>query len=185
MKTDPKWPSADAAHFKSLTSFLSNDSSGTDLRELSTVMSQRTYYGVNRHLTLGTIIRETEGDKRYLLCLQPTCDSVRLENESTFIFCLFKETNGEKATHVVTEDKKFADLIYKPKIENCVTLKFKPTKGVAAANNLDFTDFLNNKVYRWIAQLKPKHAQQAAEQFARELSRVGLTESEWLRLKAK
>ena len=39
--------------------------------------------------------------------------------------------------------------------------------------------------YEWIAELKTEHAQRAAEQFGRELSRVGLTESEWLRIKAK
>ena len=37
----------------------------------------------------------------------------------------------------------------------------------------------------WIAELKTEHAQRAAEEFGRNLSRVGLTESEWLRLKAR
>ena len=33
----------------------------------------------------------------------------------------------------------------------------------------------------WIAQLKPAHAQRIAEALGRELTRVGLDESEWLR----
>lgn len=181
----PRWPLADTPHFKTLTSYLSKDSSGNDLRELSALMSQRTYYGDNRHLTLGTIIRESEGDKRYLLCLQPTCDCVRLKKASTFIFCLLQEAKGEKATHVVGDSKGFTDLIYKPKSESCVTLTFKPNKGFVTANKLEFSDHPDGNRYQWIAQLKTKHAQRAAEQFARELSRVGLTESEWLRLKAK
>lgn len=183
----PKWPSADSQNFKLLTSYLSKNDSGDDLRELSILMSQRTYYGDNRHLTLGTIIRETFGDKRYLICLQPTCDSIRLQKQSTFIFCLFQEAKGEKATHVVGDNKKcFTDLIYKPKSENCVTLIFKPnSKGFVTASELEFVDHPGSRSYRWIAQMKPKHAQRAAEQFARELSRVGLTESEWLRLKSK
>ena len=41
------------------------------------------------------------------------------------------------------------------------------------------------KKYEWIAELKTEHAQRAAEEFGREFSRVGLTESEWLRIKAK
>lgn len=183
---EPKWPSVNSPNFKSLTSFLSIDTNGADLRELSAVMSQRTYYGVNRRLTLGSIIRETDGDKRFMLCLQPVCDSVRLKKDSTFIFCFLEEAKGEKATFVVKDGKGFTDLIYKPGIkQNCITLKFKPTKGLISAINLIFTDASDSKTYRWIAQLKPKHAQRAAEQFARELSRVGLTESEWLRLKAK
>ncbi len=181
----PKWPSVDAPHFKTLTSYLSKDLIGTDLRELSVLLSQRTYYGDNRHLTLGAIIRETEGDKRYLLCLQPTCDCVRLTKESTFVFCLLQEAKGDKATHVVKNSKDFTDLIYKPKSENCVILMFKPSKGFVAANKLEFANHPDGRGYQWIAQLKPQHAQRAAEQFARELSRVGLTESEWMRLKAK
>lgn len=176
-----EWPSADASCFKILTSYFSKDTNGTDLRELSTLMSQRTYYGENRHLTLGTIIRESEGEKRYLLCLQPACDCVRLEKTSSFIFCLLQEASGEKATHVVGD----TDLIYKPKSENCITLTFKPSKGLVAANKLEFSDHPAEKRYQWLAQLKTKHAQRAVEQFARVLSRVGLTESEWLRLKAK
>ncbi len=78
----------------------------------------------------------------------------------------------------------FSDLLYKPKVEQCVTLTFKPIKGQIGATDLDFIDTSKN-AYKWVAQLKPKHAQQAVEQFARELSRVGLTESEWLRLKSK
>lgn len=181
----PKWPSSGTPLFKILTSYLSKDSSGADLRELSVLMSQRTFYGDNRHLTLGTIIRESGGDKRYLLCLQPTCDSVRLTKASTFVFCRLQEAKGEKVTHVVGDGSSFTDLIYKPKSENCVTLVFKPSKGFVTAIKLSFADHPEEKEYEWICQLKPKHAQRAAEQFARELSRVGLTESEWLRLKAK
>ncbi|MBN4073514.1 hypothetical protein JYT23_01615 [Mariprofundus ferrooxydans] len=184
MNTPPKWPSVDAPSFKTITSYLSKDSTGADLRELSALMSQRTYYGDQRHITLGTIIRESDGDCRYMLCLQPVCDCVRLAKASTFIFCLLNEPTGEKATHVVKDGDGFADLVYKPKIENCVTLTFKPSKGVVAANNLEFSDHADEHRYQWIAQLKPRHAQRAAEQFARVLSRVGLTESEWLRLKA-
>lgn len=184
-KSDPKWPSVDTPQFKTLTSFLSEATNGSDLRELSVVMSQRTFYGANRHLTLGTIIRETEGDKRYLLCLQPVCDSLRLKKESTFIFCLLEVTKGERANLAVNEGKDFVDLIYKPGInQNCTTLRFKPTKGFVTANNLVFND-VTSRGFQWITQLKPKHAQRTVEQFARELSRVGLTESEWLRLKAK
>lgn len=181
----PKWPSVDAPSFKTLTSYLSKDSSGSDLRELSVLISQRTHYGDGRHLTLGTIIQESGGDKRYLLCLQPTCDCVRLTKVSTFIFCVLSVAKGEKATHVVVDGKNFTDLIYKPEVENCVTLTFKPSKGFVTASKLEFADHPGGQGYQWIAQLKPKHAQRAAEQFARVLSRVGLTESEWLRLKAK
>lgn len=181
LKKESKWPSKDAPHFKTLTSYLSKDSTGNDLRELSTLMSLRTYYDNHRRLSFGTIIQEVGGEKRYLLCLQPTCDCVRLKKASTFIFCLLKKAKGKNATHVVGH----TDLIYKPKVENCVTLSFKPRKGSVTAEKMEFIDEPDGNRYQWLAQLKPKHAQRAAEQFARVLSRIGLTESEWLRLKAK
>lgn len=180
----PKWPSSDAPYFKTLTSYLSKNTEGDDHRELSILMSQRTYYNNKRHLTTGTIVRESEGAKRYLLCLQPSCDSVRLTKETTFVFCILQKTSGEKSSLVVSDGDSVTDLIYKPKVGNCITLIFKPSKGSVTANSMEFSDCSVGKVYKWIAQLKPKHAQRAVEQFARELGRVGLTESEWLRLKA-
>jgi hypothetical protein len=41
-----------------------------------------------------------------------------------------------------------------------------------------------NEIY-WVAQLKPLHAQRIALHVGSEASRVGLTESEWLRLVLK
>ena len=37
----------------------------------------------------------------------------------------------------------------------------------------------------WVAQLKPVHAQRVAEGIGRELARVGLDESEWLRQRGR
>ncbi len=185
-KNPPKWPSPSSSNFNLLTSYLSNETAGEDQKELSILMSQRTCYGHDRILKLGTIIRETENEERYLLCLQPSCDSVRLSKPSTFIFCILRKASGDKLTHVVRADKNNIELVYKPKIENAVTKVFRPTKGVVLASDLLFKEHGDQKkTFTWIAQLKPKHAQRAAEQFARELSRVGLLESEWLRLRAK
>ncbi len=186
LRKNDSWPSNNTDEFKSLTVFHSKDVSGNDLRELAMLMSLRTYYGGEHHLTLGTIIREINGEKRYLLCLQPPCDSVRLDDPAVFIFCVLDEASGNKLTHVVQESDVYVDLSYKQKIESGLTLKFrpKPSKRLVVANDYIFSD-MSRKKYKWIAQLKTKHAQRAVEEFARNLSRVGLTESEWLRLKAR
>lgn len=180
----PKWPSVSDEPFQTLSTYLSENTEGSDLRELSLLMSQRTYYDGQRYLAQGTIIREKGDKQRVLVCLQPACDSIRLKEVTSFIFCAMTETTKEKASHVVRNGDGFSDLLYKPKVEDCVTLEFKPTKGRISATELEFTD-ANGQSYQWVAQLKPKHARQAVERFARELGRVGLTESEWLRLKAK
>lgn len=184
-KDPPRWPSRDSEAFKSLASYFSANTDGNDLRELSILMSQRTFYGEDRHLTLGSIIRETTGMKRYLLCLQPVCDCVRLTGIVTFIFSALDVAVKEKATHVVKEGNEFVDLIYKPSMENCITIKFRPKRGIVLAQDSEFKSNTGKQKFKWVSQLKPTHAQRAAEEFARVLSRVGLTESEWLRLKAK
>ena len=40
----------------------------------------------------------------------------------------------------------------------------------------------NERTFEWVAELKSAHIQRMAEFVSREFSRVGLTESEWLRL---
>ena len=160
------------------------------------LMSQRVKYdNAGRSLHLGVIVRELTDKKRYLLCLQPICDSVRMEGEGrAFIFCVLNEPeDGKRFTHCVMDGGgNVIKLEYKPKVSDVFVSNFKGNDDAVYANkdNTDDTDRLifedeDVKKYEWIAELKTEHAQRAAEQFGRELSRVGLTESEWLRIKAK
>ena len=162
----------------------------SSMEQLAMLMSQRTHYdNQRRFLKLGTILRECTGQKRYLLCLQPVCDSVRLSGSNPFLFCYMDE-HGKKVTHIVPNGKNSCELFFNPCKENRAILEFSasPKKMVTAKGDADsefvFSDEMKDE-YQWVAQLKTEHAQRAVEQFARELSRVGLTESEWLRLKAK
>ncbi|MBL6995869.1 response regulator receiver domain [Desulfobacula sp.] len=162
----------------------------SSMEELAVLMSQRTHYDSQRRLLkLGTILRECTGQKRYLLCLQPICDCVRLAGSNRFLFCYMDASKG-KITHIVPKEDKYCDLSFNPCKENRAIIEFSANhkKMVAAKEDAVagylYLDDKKNK-YQWVAQLKPDHAQRAAEQFARELSRVGLTESEWLNLGAK
>lgn len=162
------------------------------MSQLAVLMSQRTQYGNQRKsLKLGTILRECSGQKRYLLCLQPVCDSVRLSGSNPFLFCnMDSPASDKKVTHIVPDEKKYCELSFNPCKENRAIIAFSANhkKLVAEKQDTDtrplFFDDEKNE-YKWIAQLKPEHAQHAAEKFARELSRVGLTESEWLHRGAK
>lgn len=196
---DSKWQySGDKESIGMLSTFLHHSKESKENHNLSILMSQRTYYGLGpRVLTLGTIVCSREENViRYLLCLHPLCDSVRLDEKRKFIFCSLDirtpENGVKKASHVVFDNGQFVELLFSPKSFNCVTKEFEPDtreKKVIATSSerepLGFTSSCDNKRYTWVAQLKPDHAQRAVEQFARELSRVGLTESEWLRLMAK
>ena len=178
-----------------LTEYLLGSSQEQNCNEkLGSLMSQKIKYGDSqRNLHLGVIIKELCGDKRYLLCLQPVCDSVRMGDSSkSFIFCVLNEVENtdSKITHCIIDvSGQVVRLSYKPKVPNVYVSGFLSATEVVSAQKdqngrFIFIDEAKHN-YEWIAELKTEHAQRAAEQFARELSRVGLTESEWLRLKAK
>ena len=161
--------------------------------KLGTLMSQRVRYDNSRRsLHLGVIVRELADKERYLLCLQPVCDSVRIEGKSrAFVFCVLKEPkDGKLFTHCVMDGGgNMIKLKYKPKVSDIFVSNFKGNDDAVYTNKDEKDRFIfkgeGKKDYKWIAELKTEHAQRAAEQFGRELSRVGLTESEWLRIKAK
>lgn len=161
--------------------------------KLGSLMSQRVRYDKSRRaLHLGVIVRELADKKRYVLCLQPVCDSVRMEcKDRAFLFCIFDEPkNDSPFTHCVMDiNCNLIRLRYKPKVSSIFVSNFKGNDNAVYANKDDKDRFIfkheNGKDYEWIAELKTEHAQRAAEQFGRELSRVGLTESEWLRIKVK
>ena len=180
-KQPPKWPSPSSEQFIKISTFLSENGEGNDHRELSILMSHRTHYHEDRELNTGTILQCINSGE-YYICLQPACDCVRLTEATTFLFCKLDLAGGGLATHVVRGDGALVDLRYKPEIGKSVTIAFEPAGGVVLAESGILVSDVGS--YKWIAQLKPKHAHRAVEQFTRELSRVGLTESEWLRLKA-
>ena len=184
----PKWIEKKALK---LAEYLSTEPKGDEM--LSSLMSQRiAYENARRALQLGVILREVEGNRRYMLCLQPVCDSVRIDGKSrTFIFCILDIPNaGKPFTHAVMDlNRNPLQLDYRPKVSRCYVSNFTSGSDAVCAVKDDrgrfiFEDEDRNK-YEWIAELKTEHAQRAAEEFGRTLSRVGLTESEWLRLKAK
>ena len=179
------------ANIRKAASLFSSSKDDRSDHKLSHLMTSRTFYGrVPRVLILGTVVFQRY-EERYLLCLQPVCDSVRLEAERGFLFVELKQDEGVgkgKATHVVVRsNSEILELVFQPKSFSCSVIKFKPTLGrkqVVGKDGEDsaiiFQDTAGNE-YEWIDQLKPAFAQRAVSMLASDLSRVGLTESEWLR----
>ena len=193
-KTDYKHPRWKGRKGVKIAEYLTNDSNGDYCHEmLSSLMSQRiAYENTYRALHLGVIIREVKGNQRYLLCLQPVCDSVRIKGRSRpFIFCFLDVPDAEKPfTHTVVDlSHKPTQLNYQPKISKCYVLNFTTVADSVCAAKDNHGRFIykddEHTEYEWIAELKTEHAQRAAEEFGNKLTRIGLTESEWLRLKAK
>jgi Response receiver domain len=184
------------AGFESLAELLHSERGTKSNHQFAILMSQRTKYDNAPYiLQLGTVVKRKYGNEdEYLLCLQPLCDSVRRNiNNSSFVFCKFKITkNGGKKNHTIRDGEEYVELQFSPKANNCVTESFSPdskTHTVVArpktTGGISTFTGTSGLLYEWKGQMKPDHAQRAVEQFASNLSRVGLTESEWLRLSAR
>ena len=156
------------------------------------LMASRSFYGdpvKPRVLKLGSIVYCTKGEV-YLLCIQPVCDSVRLDSDRTFLFVELLEVKSDSGPvfHIVfQENGEPVELGYQPKSYRCRSVTFSPDSTTGQVQTelpddrkLVFNDKLGRR-YEWVDELKEAHAQRTVEKLARDLSRVGLTESEWLR----
>jgi hypothetical protein len=162
---------------------------------LAALFCTRTQYGPDsRVLRFGTIIRhrpKTDEAWIYSLCLMPICDSQRLAKACAFPFWKLKENvkeglpgrrfgsaviDSEDVAHCLAAGGKIREMLW--------MAEFTPTKGnvVATRSAQGFRFEHCDLIVEWIAELKPLHAQRVAAHIGSEIARVGLVESEWLRL---
>ena len=144
-------------------------------------------------LTLGTIIKSESPESsnesgKFWLCVQPRCDSVRIEGARNFFFLLLEIVDGGTKFDLVLEDKenKFKKLRIHYKIYESANFKFTPDGSEeqvirAKEENGKFVFCATETRFEWVSELKSEHAQRIANDFAAKLSRVGLDESEWIR----
>ncbi len=145
-------------------------------------------------LTLGTILKEDSTDNSenpysFWLCIQPRCDSTRIENSRNFLFLPLKEVDGEKSFDIVVKYKNndFIRLKINYAIYESKLLEFSPNSldekviGAKQERSRFVFDTEDGMCFKWVSELKIEHAQRIANRFAAKLSRVGLDESEWLR----
>lgn len=152
-------------------------------------------------LTLGTILQLREGTKDvFLMCLQPRCDSVRLDVNKIWNFpFMILEKAGSKMNIVIKafdKDLKPVDkkLFYEPKPRNQIVYQFKSVTGDAIVSTNDGGIFKfknedniadNVKEFMWVADLKDFVAQKIADEMSTRVGTVGFDEYEWLRRKAR
>ncbi len=166
--------------------------------ELAALFCNRTHYGVDgRSLRFGTIVRhkdDSEGSWNYSICLMPICDCQRLElgKQYSFPFWRLKEdakqgctgkrngvvvVDSDAATHCLASGGKIRDKLW--------LAEFTASNNgrvVATRDDKVFRFDTSGRTVEWLAEMKPLHAQRIASYMGHEISRVGLVESEWLRL---
>jgi hypothetical protein len=141
-------------------------------------------------LGLGCVLKQGMGDDRtYWVCVQPSCDSLRLKQKTAFPFLPLSVVAPGKLFHIVVKQTESTtvrlELLSKPmnvRMEN-----FVPTdlvRGIVAASRDEigrYFDADNGQRFYWVADMKPEHGLWIANQLSGQLRRVGLVESEWLR----
>lgn len=156
------------------------------------LMSLRTRYEhpVPR-LALGTILVRGRGSSRtHWLCIQPLCDSVRLTEDTAFPLLPLKAVKDGEKFDLLLPGKKGVyrrfRLSRKPAVIEMPVFSVQPSAGDAVIAERHGKSFVfrarKRRLYFWVAELRPEYAQRIAQQIANEFSRVGFTESEWLRL---
>lgn len=144
-------------------------------------------------LSLGTVIMSINTEN-YYVCVQQRCDSLRIKEETrNFIFLPLIESGGKHP--LLTDNGKTLAVDYTSynikifsfkAINECVVAQeIKDSDYIFESSNNDSDQGENNEKFRWIVDLKDLHAQRIANEYCSQLSRVGLDESEWLRLHGK
>jgi hypothetical protein len=141
-------------------------------------------------LSLGTVVYSTNGT--YFICIQQRCDSMRISTIRRFLFLSLTEVDNAKNFDFITPAG--IKLKLDRKSYNLRTIKFDGAiEGVIQAKREEDEYFFfpmhykltTDEKLKWIFELKDLHAQRIAANYCAELSRVGLDESEWLRLNQK
>jgi hypothetical protein len=184
--------------------FVSNERSDTAHKRFSALstLARHSEMGISNCmlsapvLTLGLILESSdpppEGAYReYLLCLQPRCDAVRLDPMGTprgfsFVEILVSSDDYElvipRAETYMTFKIPFRDLILRT-IRFAASAEKTVVAGVADGNDWYFTDS-NGKRWCWVAELREQQALSLVNRIMGTLTRIGLNQSEWLRLKS-
>jgi hypothetical protein len=147
-------------------------------------------------LQLGTVLVE-EPSRRYWLCVQPVCDSIRLEGPTRFPMLRLERWEAyarKQQFHIVVPGPASTDpplrLWAASKPQDLHIIEVCPTVSATARFQGDEKGALrlpatNGASLLWLGQLKPAHAQRVAENLGRWMTRVGLDESEWLRRRGR
>lgn len=139
-------------------------------------------------LQAGTLVKK-ENTENYFLCVQPPCDCVRIEESGrTFLFAPVSVVTSQKKFDFVFIDNSDNVIYFKKdkKIYRMKTIIFSPKSGENSIfayredGDIYFKDDENGK-FIFILQLKDVHALREIHEYASNLARIGLTESDWLR----
>jgi hypothetical protein len=136
-------------------------------------------------LSPGSILKS--GGK-YLMCITPACDCVRLKSETPFLFIEGESDSVDgKANLIVTEGGNHKGVFFDYKRPVVKTLSFKPDVGigrVVSAWNGKFYRFVSecNEELTWVGELRYSRVTSEVSKVTSILSRIGVSDIEYMRL---
>ena len=150
---------------------------------LAVLMSSSSLGETPPRLELGVVLQDGEG--RYWLCIQPLCDSVRLDSSRAFPMLPLALDPQEPTAMIRSPEGDAIRVGLDPSPHRLAVPEFSPTheRAVIAQgdpSNWRFTSD-DGAEYRAITRLRPEVAAQAVQGLASEASRTGADVSEWLR----
>ena len=174
--------------YQSLTSYYSSneDLAKESDKKFALLTSVKSNYNsrFSPLLTQGSIIKKA--DNTYWLCIQPKCDTNKIIKNREFLFVALKIreeiSNFDFLLKIQDEYLYFKvnNNVYQSQFFN-----FKANANQEVRGTFENTKILfkgnTNPPMEWVAELKSDFAQSISNQFASNLSRVGMDHSEWLR----
>jgi hypothetical protein len=176
-----------------------NGKDGVPLGHLSlaALFSSRTQYSsAARQLCFGTVVKCRKRHSRYFyyaVCLVPSCDSLRLKG-STVQFPFWSvdvesfngglHRNGmiletQIGQHIaLSAGGKAGEKLWTDSFD--VDSKSKTVVALKVGKAYKYSGC--EKTIEWVGQLKPLHAHRIARSITESLSRVGVSEAEWIRV---
>jgi hypothetical protein len=142
-------------------------------------------------LKQGTLIKGEA--KKYYLCIQPVCDTVRLKGSQSFTFIETSISAGD-FTHVMKSSNSHLKLKIIPSAKHIKTISFladDERKAVLSVINAKgVPEFSGGSIeepifFEWCGEFKFTISQAIVNGLAAQLARVGLDSFEWLRQKQK
>lgn len=139
-------------------------------------------------LGLGTIV--ACGDSTYLMCLQASCDAIRIKGRHSFLFVPL-EPSDDNPEHVVPDRRRGVGIVYVglntsgDSYRALKSLDFVGSKETGTVNARKikyrsgyFFEDANGETYRWVADLKRRRALRTAQRVGGDMGRLGFDEFE-------
>jgi hypothetical protein len=141
---------------------------------------------------------ENEPKQQWLLCLTPICDTVRLKKSKRFTFFLASENETKKANLIVISvDGKEKKLYFDTEHPHFVPIAFAPDSDSERVLGIDsgekhksnpvfvFSEPNETRKYTWYGEIRYARATKIIGELIGNWGRMGINDSEFLRLVEK